>query len=175
MPGFPLQAAVIVTSDRCASGKETDISGTYLQAALTHHGFLCGAPRIVTDDFDKIQDAIRGCLSGGARLVITSGGTGASKRDVTPEAVASFIRTPLPGVQLLLMQASLAETPYAAFSRGNAGLTDTSPNVLIVSVPGSKNAAETAARTLFPLLKHLFTEIDQQRAPEGAYRDHHSH
>lgn len=175
MPRSHLQASVIVASDRCASGEEQDVSGVYLRGALTEYGFLCEAPRVVSDDYERIKGAIAQELAAGSRLIVTAGGTGVSPRDVTPEAATAFITTRLPGVEQLLLQASLAETPYAAFSRGVAGLTGAQPRALIVAVPGSKNAAVTAARTLFPLLDHLFAEMDRLVAPEGKYSDHYSH
>lgn len=172
MAPYRLKASVIVTSDRCARGEETDLSGTFLCERLLGEGFAVQQPIIVADDTRQIRGVLEAELESGSRLVITSGGTGLSPRDVTPDATSSFITTRLPGLEQLLMQQSLAQTPYAAFGRGQIGLTDNSPRALVVNIPGSMNAAQTLQQVLFPLLKHLYQELDQPQRPRGTYSDH---
>lgn len=129
-------------------------------------------PVVVPDDKSAIAEAIAQALADGARVVLTSGGTGLAPRDVTPEATRPFIATELPGVSQLLMERSLQETPFAAFGRGLAGLSATSPRALILNIPGSPKAANTTVATLFPLFKHMIEQLDQKERPTGAYVDH---
>lgn len=164
--------AVITVSDRCSRGVEADLSGPHLRAALEERGFCGVLGKVVPDDIGEIYAAIRDALTAGARFIITTGGTGIGPRDVTPQATAPFIATPLPALEQFFTQESLKETHYAALSRGHMGLTATEPAALIVNIPGSLKAAKLAERALFPLLKHTFDQLDQDDRPEGTYADH---
>lgn len=167
-----ISCAVIVVSDRCFRGEETDSSGPVLQEGLEQAGFVCRHPLLLPDSVSTIKESLRAELSRGTRVVLLAGGTGLSPQDVTPEAVAPFIETPLTSLTQLLTSAALAQTPYAALSRSGAGLTGTHPRSLIVTLAGSVNAASTAVATLTPLIAHLFSQVDRSRSPEGPYVEH---
>ena len=164
--------SVITVSDRCASGDEVDLSGPILRRALAHRGFRADLGAVVPDDLGEIYKSVRDSLAHGARVVITCGGTGISPRDVTPEAVASFIATPLPALEQLYAQESLRQTHFAALSRGRMGLTATTPRALIMCIPGSVKAAELAGDVLFPILNHALEQMDRTGVLKGKYVDH---
>lgn len=164
-------AAVITVSDRCFRKEAEDRSGPILVQAFAKLGWDSQSA-IVPDNQSAISDAIGNAVEGGARVVITSGGTGVSPRDVTPEATKEHLAMELPGVSQLLMEESLRETPFAAFGRGLAGLTGGSPRAFVINIPGSPKAANTTVRVLFPLFKHMIDQLDQSERPTGAYVDH---
>lgn len=164
--------AVVTVSDRCSRGEETDLSGPILRRALGALGYRADLGGVVPDDLGEIYKAVRDVLRLGARVVITSGGTGIGPRDVTPEAVASFITTPLPSMEQLYTQESLRQTHFAALSRGRIGLTATTPRALIISLPGSAKAAELAVDVLFPLFQHALEQMGQEGILRGKYTDH---
>lgn len=168
----PLQAAVIVVSDRCARGEETDRTGPILEEGLKAHGIATQTKMVVPDSVPSIRAAISDALTARNRLVIVAGGTGVSPKDHTPEAVAPFLATPLPGIDQYLMAESLKQTPYAAFGRGRSGLSAADPKALIVTQPGSRGAAATTVEALLPLLAHFFEQLDSVPPQEGAYVAH---
>lgn len=165
-------ATVIVASDRCANGIETDTSGEFLVRSLRDCGFSCASATIIHDDESKIRAALADALDQGARLIVTSGGTGIGPRDITPEATAPFIHRPLPALAQLITAASLEQTPLAALSRGLVGLTKDSPKTLIINAPGSLRAVECVVTTVIPLLPHLFSQLDGTGDSAGSYRPH---
>ena len=167
-----IPCAVITVSDRCARGQEVDLSGPVLRKALAKRGYRVDLGSIIPDDLGEIYKAVRDALVAGARVIITSGGTGVGPRDVTPEAVASFIATPLPAMEQLYIQESLRQTHFAALSRGRMGLTATTPKSLVICLPGSVKAAELAADVLFPLFNHALDQMDQTGVLQGKYSDH---
>lgn len=167
-----LSGGVVVVSDRCSAGLETDRSGPVLASGLVEADFEVLPTLIVPDSIQEIRAAVKRHLENGARVILLTGGTGLSPQDITPEAAAHFIETPLPGLTQLLIGASLKETSYAALSRGSAGLTGGEPRSLIVTLAGSVNAARTTIETLSPLLAHLFSQVDRANAPKGSYVEH---
>ena len=156
-----LQAAVIVSSDRCAFGLQTDTSGAFLQKQVQGRSYLCASPLIVPDEMEAISDAISAAIGSGSRLIITAGGTGVGPRDVVPEATYQFIEQPLPGISQYLMNISLDQTPLGALSRGLVGLTGARPKALIVNLPGSLNAVQCLTNPLLDLLPHVFSQVDR--------------
>ncbi|WP_350257422.1 MogA/MoaB family molybdenum cofactor biosynthesis protein [Scrofimicrobium sp. R131] len=165
-----LAATVVVVSDRCYRGAETDRTGPKLVDGLRAAGLTCPDPVVVPDDLELIRGAATAALASGTRLLIAAGGTGVSPQDITPEAVVPLVVTPLPGLAQLLIQVSLEQTPYAALSRLVVGLTG--ERALLVAQPGSVNAAETTLHHLVPLLPHLFEQLDRTEAPTGGYVEH---
>jgi molybdopterin adenylyltransferase len=147
-----LRIAVVTVSDRASRGEYEDLSGPELERALA--GALPGAAisrEVVSDEEGEIRAALDRAASAGADWIITCGGTGPSPRDRAPEATRAWIDRELPGLADALRAASLAETPYAVFSRGIAGMRGPA---FVVNLPGSPAAARSGAALLAPLLEH---------------------
>ncbi len=163
---------VIIVSDRCSRGLEEDKSGPLLQAGLAEAGIQVPSVDVVPDQVSRIHQAAAEALESGARIVLIAGGTGIAPQDVTADAVSPLIAIPLPGLTQMLFQASLEQTPYAALSRAEAGLSESAPRSLIVTLAGSPNAATTTLQCLTPLLSHIFEQLDRDTSSEGAYVAH---
>ena len=145
-----MTVAVITVSDRASEGRCEDISGPELERALLER--FPGAAvtrRIVPDEQDRITAALEECL--GADFILTTGGTGISPRDVTPEATRRFCEKELPGVSEALRAASLKETPAAMLSRGFAGLRG---STVVVNFPGSPKAVRLCVEVITPIMEH---------------------
>lgn len=156
LAGMSLRAAVITVSDRCAAALAEDVSGPLLVDALASLAERVDLS-VVPDGEDSVRRAIESAVASGCRVVVTTGGTGIGPRDLTPEATAPLLATPLPGIAEALRAAD-ASVPGAALSRGLAGLTE--GRALVINVPGSRGAALTAARLLPPLIAHAVDQLD---------------
>lgn len=151
---------VITVSDRCAAGTRPDKSGPRAVEALAAHGVACPAPVVVTDDVPEIAAAIRAALDGGARLVFTTGGTGVTPRDNTPEATAPFVATRLTGLETQILIHGLSKTPLAGLSRGIVGVTGRGADAaVIVNAPGSSGGVRDAIEVIGPLVPHLIEQL----------------
>jgi len=147
-------AAVVTVSDRSAAGDRPDTSGSVLAELLTSLGFAVSPPVVVPDEPAAIEQALRGCL--GADLVVTTGGTGISSRDVTPEATMRVIERPVPGLAELLRQQPRDRVPTSVLSRGVAGVAGRS---LIVNLAGSTGAVRDGVSLLQPVLGHAVAQL----------------
>jgi molybdenum cofactor synthesis domain-containing protein len=147
-------ALVLTVSDRSYEGTREDASGAVLQARLATLGFEVER-RVVPDDMARIAEAL---LGGAARhrLVISTGGTGLTPRDVTPQATAGILDYEVPGIAEAMRAEGRRHTPLAALSRGLVGVRGGS---LIVNVPGSPKAATESFDVLEPLLVHALETL----------------
>ena len=145
-----LSAAVITVSDSCFRGERQDLSGPAVAGVLKESGLEVALPEVVPDERAAIENALRRA-AGHARFVVTTGGTGIGPRDVTPEATRGVCERLLDGVSERMRAAGLAETPYAALSRGLCGSLG---STLILNLPGSPRGAVTSLRAVLPLLRH---------------------
>lgn len=154
------QAAVITVSDKGARGEREDTSGPNLCHILQERGFDVSYTKIVPDDIDKIQDELLKCSDYyHFALVLTTGGTGFSQRDVTPEATLNIIERQTPGIPEAMRAESMRITPKGCLSRSVAGIRG---RTLIVNLPGSKKASEENILAVIDPIKHgldmLFSE-----------------
>ncbi len=143
-------AAVITVSDSCFRGQREDVSGPAVALALAEAGFSVILRRVAPDEVEAIQAEMLGCLAQ-ARLVVTTGGTGISPRDVTPEATRALCDRALDGVAELMRAEGRRETIFSSLSRAFCG---TSGSSIILNLPGSPRGAVTSLRAVLPLLPH---------------------
>ncbi len=162
------RCGVLTLSDKGARGEREDLSGPELQDMLRTAGFEPAEYRIIADEQQLIeQTLVEWADSLQLDLIVTTGGTGVSPRDCTPEATRNIIEREVPGLAEAMRLASLAATPQAVWSRGVAGIRGTT---LIVNVPGSKKAARENLAAILPALPHGLEKIqgsDQDCAAES--------
>lgn len=151
-----MKAAVITCSNRSAAGVRADDSGQLATAALRAAGHRVGDSVIVADDVDAIRAAVQRAVDDGARVVLTTGGTGLTPTDVTPEAVAPMLDREIPGIAEALRQSAMGKVPTSILSRGVAGTIGTA---LVVTLPGSPGGVRDAMSLLLPILDHIGEQI----------------
>jgi molybdenum cofactor synthesis domain-containing protein len=155
-----VRAAVITVSDRCFRGERPDASGPRAVAVLTAAGYEVAEPVIVPDGEASVGAAIETALGAGARLVITSGGTGVSPRDLTPEGTRPLLVRELPGIAEALRREGARQAPMAVLSRGLAGIAGSAPQALVVNLPGAVMAVVEGLELLLPLVPHILDQLD---------------
>lgn len=156
---MPHPAAVITCSDRAHAGVYEDRSGPILTGGLRAAGFSVGVGVVVPDEAQAIVDAVRSAVQQGARVVLTSGGTGVGPRDVTVEAIRPLLDYELPGIAETLRR--VGPQPHAMLSRGIAGvMTFDAVRAVVVNVPGSTGGARDAVEHIVPALTHLVDQLD---------------
>jgi molybdopterin adenylyltransferase len=145
-----VKVAVITVSDRASRGEYRDLSGPVIETLLKERFPHAEIEReIVPDEREALLAAFQRHL--GSDYILTTGGTGVSERDITPEVSAAFCRRPLPGVSEVLRARSFQETPFAMFSRGYAGIRE---RTILVNFPGSVKAVRLCTRVLMPVMEH---------------------
>jgi cyclic pyranopterin monophosphate synthase len=151
--GSELAFAVIVCSDTISQGKAVDTAGKLAVERLEQYGLKTAAYEIIPDDVATIRAKIEALTTADIDLILFTGGTGLSQRDVTPEAISPLIETPIPGIAEALRHYGQERTPYAMLSRSIAGFIK---NSLVITLPGSEKAVNEAMDALFPHILHVF-------------------
>jgi len=147
-----IRAAILTVSDRSSRGERPDESGPRLQAFLREQGWDIVGYAIVPDDIEAIrQKIIEWCDRDSPDLILTTGGTGVSPRDVTPEATQTVIERPLPGIAEAMRAESLKITPHGMLSRATAGIRK---RTIIINLPGSPKGALENLKVILPALPH---------------------
>jgi molybdopterin adenylyltransferase len=155
----PIGAHVLVASDRAARGERADGAAGPLLSLLAELGFALPAPAttVAPDDEEQLVARLRGLIDDSrVRFVLTTGGTGAAPRDVTPEATRRVVARELPGFGELMRAESLKKTVYAAGSRATAGVIG---DVLVVNLPGSPKGALECLGWIAKPAKHVLDLI----------------
>ncbi|WYD80860.1 MAG: MogA/MoaB family molybdenum cofactor biosynthesis protein [Candidatus Electrothrix gigas] len=148
----PYTCGILTLSDKGARGEREDTSGPMLQQLLTDHGFNVTTYQIIPDQPLLIQAILTDWVDKKRLdLLLTTGGTGVSPSDRTPEATRQVIEMEVPGIAEAMRQASLAKTPQAVWSRGIAGIRHKS---LIINLPGSEKGARENIEVVLPALAH---------------------
>ncbi len=151
-----IRAAVITVSDRCAAGERADVAGPLAVEILRASGFECADASVVPDGADSVEAALRAALQTDAQLIVTTGGTGITPRDLTPEGTARVIERLVPGINEALRSSAPLEAPGALLSRGISGVTGTA---LIVNLPGSPKAVNESMSLVINMAKHAVDQL----------------
>ena len=151
-----LRALVVTASNRAAAGVYSDRGGPVLVEGLRAMGFAVDGP-VVVPDGDPVEQALREAVAAGYDVVLTTGGTGLSPTDLTPEATARVVDRPVPGIAEAVRGFGAAQgVPTAALSRGIAGLAR---STLIVNLPGSPGGCKDGIAVLSGMLPHAVHQI----------------
>lgn len=160
------RAHVITVSDGAFHGKREDTSGAAVVSVLRAADFEVGDAEVVPDERDIIGNSIIDASDEGARLVVTTGGTGLGPRDVTPQATRDVIDYDVPGIAETMRRAGAASTPMAAIARGIAGVRG---RTLVINLPGSPKGAVESLEAVVPVLSHAIALLagDTEHKPGG--------
>jgi len=151
-----MRGAVVVASNRAAAGVYEDTTGPLLVDLLASVGFSCDRPLVVPDG-EAVGAAIASEVEGGARVVLTTGGTGLTPTDRTPEVTRPLLDREVPGIAEAIRAYGVSKgVPTAALSRGLAGVAG---DCLVVNLPGSRGGVKDAIAVLEPLLVHAVEQI----------------
>jgi molybdenum cofactor biosynthesis protein MoaC len=148
-----VKVAVITCSDSVSKGTHPDKSGDVIEQRLQKHKLAVSHREAIADEFDLIQAKAKQLIADGYQLILFTGGTGLSTRDVTPDALRPLIERDVPGVMEAARNYGQQRTPYAMLSRGVAGFAG---DTLIITLPGSPRGAEETMDAVFPYILHVF-------------------
>tara|TARA_B100000902_G_C27290383_1_gene906768 strand:+ start:208 stop:1119 length:912 start_codon:yes stop_codon:yes gene_type:complete len=151
-----ITAAVIVCSDTISGGKKEDRAGKAIIKKLKQCDVIISDYIVIPDETDEIQKKAHYYQQQAVDLIIFTGGTGLSKRDVTPEALLPLLNRRIPGIEEAIRAYGQDRTPYSMLSRSIAG---TIGNSLVIALPGSTNGAKESMDALFPAILHIFSVL----------------
>jgi cyclic pyranopterin monophosphate synthase len=148
-----IRCAVIVCSDSTSAGTRQDLSGKAVIEKLKQYSLSVSCYEIIPDDSEIIKKKALELTAQNYQLLLFTGGTGLSQRDVTPEAIRPLLDREIPGIMETARQYGQQRTPYAMLSRGVAGFIK---NTLVLTLPGSTSGAEETIDSIFPYVLHVF-------------------
>lgn len=151
-----LTAAVIVCSDTIAQGKKEDQAGKAIIASLQHYEVQIQEYCIIPDEITVIQEKVNHFVQNDINMVIFTGGTGLSTRDLTPEALLPLLHRRLPGVEEAIRTYGQQRTAYSMLSRSVVGMIN---DTLILALPGSTNGAKESMQAIMPSILHIFKVV----------------
>ncbi|MGQ9500269.1 MAG: MogA/MoaB family molybdenum cofactor biosynthesis protein [Dissulfurimicrobium sp.] len=156
-------AGVLTISDSAAKGEREDISGPLIAELLGQNGFDVLIQRITPDEERLIREIlIEWADKKGVDIIFTTGGTGLTPRDITPEATRAVITRDIPGISEAMRAIGLAENPRAMLSRAMAGVRG---QTLIINLPGSPAGVKAGLSVVMPVLKHAIDKIKGDKTP----------
>lgn len=152
-PNLNLKVAILVCSDSVSSGKKEDSAGKIISEKLEKIGVTILNYVVIPDEIETIQNNVHKLCEAKTDLIILTGGTGLSNRDVTPEAIIPLIDRRIPGIEEAIRSYGQERTPFAMLSRSVVGFKE---NTLLMALPGSTNGAAESIDAVFPSVLHLF-------------------
>jgi len=165
---MPIRIGILTVSDRSSRGERRDESGPTLVNAVSQQGWQVIRTEILPDEIEKLMTTlIEWAESGEMDVILTTGGTGFSPRDVTPEATLAVIQRPTPGLSEAMRNTSLHLTPHAMLSRATSGIR---ARTLIVNLPGSPKGALENLAVLIPVLPHAIQLLREDPSAEAGHR-----
>jgi molybdenum cofactor biosynthesis protein MoaC len=159
-----LKTAIIVCSDSISAGKKEDKAGKAIIEKLLSLHITQNEYLIIADEFEIIQNHIKDFVAKHVDMIILTGGTGLSKRDVTPEAVKPLLEREIPGIMEASRNYGQNRTPYAMLSRSVAGMIG---KTLVLALPGSTKGASESMDALFPHVLHIFEVAEGMQHKES--------
>jgi molybdopterin adenylyltransferase len=167
-PIMSIRIGILTVSDRSSRGERPDESGPALAEAVSQQGWQVIRTEILPDESDRVKNTLVEWADGGEMdVILTTGGTGFSPRDITPEATQAVIQRPSPGLAEAMRSAGLRITPHAMLSRAIAGIRS---RTLIVNLPGSPNGAIENLTVLLPILPHAVQLLRDELGAEAGHR-----
>ena len=156
----PIRAAIVVCSDTIAAGQKEDKAGRTIEEKLRSYGLEEISYHIIPDEAEEIREKLNELTAGGTDLILYTGGTGLSSRDVTPETLAPLLEREIPGMAETIRRYGQERMPYSMLSRSIAGVKGKS---LVLALPGSTAGAGESMDAIFPPALHIFRIMSGKR------------